>query len=155
MLTGDPTMKRVLQLLLLLVPVSVPVSAFAWGCLELPAKSQRQACWEKLQNEARKPVPPEQKAIEEQNLTEARARLAADKESLRLAMQARATQERLDREDRLRREMALLREQQYPPTRWAGTPRLVTTYGLPHYPRLPAYPHHPGPARHVGMGRRL
>lgn len=151
MLTRDPTMKRVLQLLLLLAPVS----AFAWGCLELPAKSQRQACWEKLQDEARKPVPPEQKALEAQNLSEAQARLAADKESLRLAMQARATQERLDREDRLRREMALLREQPYPPTRWAGTPRLVTTYGLPHYPRLPAYPHHPGPVRHFGMGRRL
>jgi hypothetical protein len=144
-------MKRILQLLLLLAPVS----AFAWGCLELPAKVQREACWEKLQNEARKPVSSEQKAIEEQNATEARARLATDKETLRQAMQARATQDRLDREERLVREMALLREQQYQPARFATSPRVVTTYGLPLYPRLPAYRHYPGPSRHIGTARRL
>src|ERR1035437_5198476 len=100
-------MKRFLQLLVLLTPVS----ALAWGCLELPTKAQRETCWERLQIEAQKPVSAEQNDLEEQTAKEARPRLVADKEQLWQALQARAAQDRFDREERFAREMAFLREQ--------------------------------------------
>ena len=144
-------MKRFLQLLMLLAPVS----ALAWGCLDLPTKAQREVCWEKLQIEAQKPVSSVQKAIEEQNATEARARLAADKEALGQALQARAAQDRLDREERLAREMAFLREQQYQPARLATAPRFVATYGLPLVYQTPTYRHYPRINRSIGAVGRL
>ena len=146
-------MKRLFSLLLLLAPLT----AFAWGCLELPSKVQRDKCWEKLQAEAQKPTPPEQKAIEEKNAIEAQARLEANRQELRQAMQARAVRDQLEQE-RLAREYAYLRQplmlSPQPPYRYAA-PRSVFFYGPPlvYRPTAP-YSHH-APARLANVGGRF
>ena len=119
-------MKRLFSPLLLLLPAT----AFAWGCLELPTKAQRDKCWEKLQIEAQKPTSPEQKAIEEKNASEARTRFEANKEELRQAMQARAMRDRLEQE-RLAREYAYLGSQPPPQPRWlVMLVRIISAAGM-------------------------
>jgi hypothetical protein len=132
----------------------VPAAAFAWGCLELPTKVRRDACWEKLQAEAQKPSTPEQKAIEAQNANEARVRLDADKQQLREALAVRARKDQLDREERLAREFAFAKSQQYQ-TVAATTPRLVTRYGAPLIYPMPINHHFPRTVRNHGTARRL
>ncbi len=145
-------MKRLFAFLSLLAPLT----AFAWGCLELPSKAQRDKCWEKLHMEAQKPTPPEQKAIEEKNAIEAQTRLEANRQELRQAMQARAIREQLEQE-RLAREYAYLRQQPMQPAQLPyryATPRSVFFYGPPLVYRTPApYTHH-APARIANVGRR-